>query len=107
MEAKLIRVIEPEKGQSWYLRQYEYECIKCGDLYYRSGYGNHIKPYCGKCSYEIEKIRRRKYARTKRIKDINKVLNDIKTEIWISHNNNYTKSEIVNLIDKHIGKENE
>lgn len=107
MKAKLIRVIEPEKGQPWYLRQYEYECIKCGDLYYRSGYGSHINPYCGKCSYEIEKIRRREQAKTKKIKDINKVLNDIKAEIedlepeYDFEGFYKCQSEVLNIIDKH------
>lgn len=111
MKAKLIKVIEPEKGQPWYLRQYEYKCIKCGDLYYRSGYGKHINPYCGKCSYEIEKIRRREQARTKRIKDINKVLNDIKTEIetekesMIQHNGTSDLGIAIEIIDKYIRKE--
>ena len=38
--------------------------------------------------------------------DVVDAIENIKNEIWVSHKDNYTKSEIVNLIDRHIsGKE--
>ena len=56
MENKFIRE-RPNPYGLWYLREYEYECVKCGAHYIMHQHSKRISPYCGKCHREITDAR--------------------------------------------------
>lgn len=57
-KAKLIRV-EPNK--IWYLTTYYFECVDCGQEYFRHRNDNRTNPYCGSCQrkHDVERQRER------------------------------------------------
>lgn len=106
MDAKLVRVIEASPGRSWYFREYEYECIRCGEHFFRHTCNDRINPYCGKCCRENERIKARVRAEQKKQELILDELCKIKKEMMLvetgSHWTEHVKMEMLYIIDKHI-----
>jgi hypothetical protein len=71
MRAKLIRKIDAPEGLSYYFDTYEYECIDCGNTYYKHQCNDRISPYCGVCyhKHEAEKSKKRTAERKARLID--------------------------------------
>lgn len=65
MEAKLIRHIPSGKSLPYWDR-YEYECIDCGEHFFRGTHTSRTNPYCGKCAREHDKIKVRERNKIKR-----------------------------------------
>lgn len=117
MDAKLIRVIPEKDNDPFYYREYEYECIRCGAHFFRHTCNDRINPYCGKCSRENERIKRRFKIEQKK-KDIqNEVLYQLRKDIdkipefgYYSEFSNKTykhinKDEVLFMIDRYIYKD--
>lgn len=106
MEAKLVRVIEAPPNRSWYFREYEYECIRCGTHFFRHTCNNRINPYCGKCCRENERIKQRERTERKKHELILDELCQIRREMEGvssgSHWQEYIKMEMLYILDKHI-----
>lgn len=108
MEAKLIRVIEVPPNRSWYFKQYEYECIRCGTHFFRKACNDRINPYCAKCYKENERIKQRERNERKKQDLILDELCQIRKEIselqapteWAERE----KGAALYIIDKHIYK---
>ena len=69
MKAKLIRQLPLKEGLPWYFREYELECIECGNHYYSGQYTTRTNPYCPECNrkHNSEKA---KEARKRKERDI-------------------------------------
>ena len=67
MSAKLIRIEKNPKGLR-YLDTYYFECIDCGEEYFRHKNDSRTSPYCGKCQrkYDNEKQKKRMQAKNTR-----------------------------------------
>ena len=111
MDAKLVRVIEAKPGRSWYFREYEYECIRCGEHFFRHTCNDRINPYCAKCFRENERIKARakRVAQKKQIEvDIlEKVKKDIyhmrDTDCLMKYVDPYTVADVcIEIVNKYI-----
>ena len=110
-EAKLIRVIEAPPNRSWYFREYEYECIRCGTHFFRKRYDRRINPYCAKCCKENERQKRlSKSIQTKKqieVHILKKVKKDIynmrDTDCLMKYVDPYTVANVcIEIVDKYI-----
>lgn len=108
MEAKLIRVIEPKPDRQWYFREYEYECIRCGEHFFRHTCNDRINPYCSKCRKENDHIKAKARAERKKQKVILDELCQIRKEMEavssVTQWSKYIKNEMLYIVDKHIYK---
>lgn len=111
MDAKLIRVIPEREGRPFYFREYEYECIRCGEHFFRHTCNDRINPYCAKCCRENERIKARVRGaeRKKQIEvDIlEKVKKDIyhmrDTDCLMKYVDPYTVADVcIEIVDKYI-----
>ena len=72
MKPQLVQKIEGK--DRWHRVRYELKCVKCGNIYIRHSFGKNTSAYCEECT------QRRNYEIQKQ-KQINKVLEQIKSEI--------------------------
>ena len=109
MRVKLIRKIPARKGLPYWFDEYEFECIECGNHYFRKKCDNRTTPYCCDCSRKHEKEKRIEYKARKEKNIITTELNNIKTEIEelkhhypMGHDYELALNECVKVIDNHI-----
>lgn len=93
MRAKLIREIPQREGLPSYFRQYELECVNCGEHYFNGKFDKRTVPYCPTCHRKYEREKQKRYQEQKKQKAINEVLSNIMAEI--------TNIEIHGQVDSH------
>ena len=113
LRAKLIRVIPQPEGLPYYFRQFEFECIECGEHYFRKKCDERTTPYCCDCHRKHDKeknARNRALKEQQRInQELKKILDEIKEvyddvdDVCVKNGLNISKR----IIKEHIkGKEN-
>ena len=107
MKPKLIREIPPKKGLPYYFKEYELECIDCGEHFFRRRYSDRTIPYCAECWRKHEAVKQRERNVRKAQKATNDVLDCIKDEIEsmsTSYCGGYIgldKQEVLQVIERH------
>lgn len=91
-KAKLVREIPQREGLPWYFRDYELECIDCGEHYTSGRYDSRTSPYCWKCKRIHDKEKAKERAEHKKQAEINEVLDKIIDEIRMYYTGNDTRN---------------
>lgn len=109
MEAKLVQKLPKREGVKYSLRAYEYECIDCGEHYFRGQYHSRISPYCWRCQKVHDKEKALERAKRKKQAEINEVLDKVMSEInFICEENGVShihKDDVKKIIGRHKGYE--
>ena len=102
-KAKLVRTY-PKKP--YYMTQYIYECIDCGEEFSRCRYDKRINPYCGACAkkheYEKAKERAQKKKTEEIVRELELLYKDIHNFLYPLIKENWILETVDKICEKHI-----
>lgn len=99
--AKLVAYYKSARGHYW--DRFEFECVECGEHYFRGANTKRINPYCGNCSRKHQKERDELNKKRKQIKHDNAVLDKLWHEVVKDHRVLIGLDELENIINRMKG----